>query len=375
MREALTVAVVTLAVGVLLCIRPVIVSGGDASFFIAIGEDSGEIRHYVEERLGEVPLRAALGHDGRFFFVQANDPWVLEAAENAEILDRPLYRSQRMFYPTMASGLGTLGPEAIVWGMLIVNLLAMILGSVAASSIAISMGMSHWWGLAFVLNLGFVSELNIGGAGIVAAAAAFGAVALVLKQKMGWATLLLTVAALSREVTLIVAAGVAFWLWQKERNKRHAIVAFAVPLMFVALWAVYLRFQIDAEAGGAQVREIGWPFVGAFSALSSWFRDPVDLLVGLAVIVILALFSWRALTQDHLVGWAFVGFVAVAVLLTEPVWHSYFDITRAIAPVLTAYAVLLGYKDRSRVTPDLRRPKKDAIRSVSTSTIVGPQDS
>jgi hypothetical protein len=37
----------------------------------------------------------------------------------------------------------------------------------------------------------------------------------------------------------------------------------------------------------------------------------------------------------------------LAVLLTEPVWHSYFDISRAIAPVLTAYALLLASKGRN----------------------------
>jgi hypothetical protein len=41
-----------------------------------------------------------------------------------------------------------------------------------------------------------------------------------------------------------------------------------------------------------------------------------------------------------LVGLAFVGFVPLALLLTEPVWRSYFDVTRAIAPVITAFILL-----------------------------------
>jgi hypothetical protein len=252
-----------------------------------------------------------------------------------------------MFYPLLASGLGTLGPEAVVWGMLTVNLIAMVLGSLAVASIAASMGMSPWWGLAFALNIGFVSELNIGGAGIVAAAAGFGAVALTLRRRFGWAVALLVVAALSREVSLIVAAGTAWWLWHREAEKRAAVLAISVPFAFVGLWAIYLRLSIGSAAGGSDIKEIGLPFAGAWAALDSWVEDPIDLVVGLALILLMILFSLRVFRQDHLVGWAFIGFVFLAVLLTEPVWHSYFDISRAIAPVLTAYALLLASKGRN----------------------------
>ena len=91
---------------------------------------------------------------------------------NAVVLDRPLYRSQRMFYPLQAGGLGLFSAEGVVWGLLVVNVIAMGLGTWAVAVLAVEMGLSSWWGLAFLLNIGLVSELNIGGAGIVAAAAA-----------------------------------------------------------------------------------------------------------------------------------------------------------------------------------------------------------
>ena len=49
-------------------------------------------------------------------------------------------------------------------------------GTWVVAMLAMRMGGSPWWGLAFALNLGFISEMNIDGAGVVAAAAAFGAV-------------------------------------------------------------------------------------------------------------------------------------------------------------------------------------------------------
>src|SRR5690606_19508433 len=127
-------------------IRVLAETGWDATVFVAFGEEATPTREYAEERLGEVFLRRAQGHDGKFFFVQSNDPWVIDPEENALVLDRPLYRSQRMLYPALAGGGGLFGPETIVWAMLVVNLLAMGVGTWVTARIAMEMGGSPWWG-------------------------------------------------------------------------------------------------------------------------------------------------------------------------------------------------------------------------------------
>ena len=171
-------------VGGLLAVRLLAVSDWDPTAFTAFGDESTAITSYAEDLLGrEVLTREFQGHDGKFFFVQSNDPWIIDPDENAQVLDRPLYRSQRMLYPVLAGGGGLFGPEAVVWAMLVVNLIAMGVGTWVTSQIAIEMGGSPWWGLAFALNLGFISEINIGGAGVVAAAAAFGAVLMFMRER------------------------------------------------------------------------------------------------------------------------------------------------------------------------------------------------
>lgn len=332
------VGIVTLALASLYAITVLAAVDWDATVFVGFGEDAVEIREYAEARLGQVELRPQLGHDGRFFFVQANDPWLLDPAENAEILDAPLYRSQRMLYPVLAGGFGSLGASEIVWGMLLVNLIAVGLGSFAVAVLARGMGGSAWWGLAFLLNIGFTSELGIGGAGIVAGAAAFGALALLLNGRFGWAVLMFTVSALSREVMLIAAAGSAWYLWRRGERRRATILAL-LPVGVVAAWAVYLHLRIDPGVGRS-VRAFGLPFVGIAQAAGSWLADPIDLVAGLLVVAILGVFLFRSVRSTELVGWAFVGFVPLGFLLTDQVWGNYFDITRAVAPVITAFVLL-----------------------------------
>lgn len=317
----------------------------DATIFTAFGAKATPTRIYAEDRLGEVYLRTNQGHDGKYFFVQSNDPWLIHPSENAKVLDLPIYRSQRMFYPVLAGGAGFFTPEMIVWAMLIVNLLAIGVGTTATGQIAIEMGGSPWWGLAFLFNLGIFSVLLIGGAGIVAAAAAFGAVAFFLQGRTRLAIVLLLVAALSREAMVVTAVGSAYWLW-KRGLKTEAKLAIAIPVMGVAIWAIFLRVRIGADDGTQQVQGVGLPFLGFWKAISSWIDSPIDLVVGFAILLLLLAFTWRVITEDHLVGWAFVGFVPLGLLFTEQVWRSYLDIARVTAPVLTAFVLLAVFSDQ-----------------------------
>ena len=196
-----------------------------------------------------------------------------------------------------------------------------------------------------MVNLGFISEMNIDGAGVIAAVAAFGAVLMLLDDRRGWAVALLTISVLSREAMLIAAVGSAIWLWRKDR-KRDALWVTAVPFAAVALWALYLRLRISFDTGLSEVQEIGWPFAGFGEAFEFWRGDPLNLVAGLAMMVLFVLYTRRVLISDQLVGWAFLGFVPLAILFTRQVWQSYFDITRATAPVITAFVLLVFVSGR-----------------------------
>jgi len=329
-------------IGLLLVARVFGMIGSDATNFVGFGEDSTRINEYAESKLGrEVAKRPALGHDGKYFFVQAHDPFLLDPEENIAVIDRPLYRSQRMLYPLLAGGFGVFSSTMIIWGLLLVNVFAFGAGSFATAVVAERMGGLAWWGLAFALNVGIVSELNIDGAGVIATALAFGAVAAVLCGKDGWAVVLLSLAGLSREVMLVSAVGVGWWVWRAGRRRLASFVV-VVPCAVVGLWAVYLRFRLGWESGA---NEAGFafepPFVGMVKALPDWLDSPLDMAAGLAVLLLLSAYLYRTLKSNALVGWAFVGFVPLTLVLSELVWTHYFDSLRAVAPMITAFVLMV----------------------------------
>jgi hypothetical protein len=313
----------------------------DPTLYAAFGEEATATRVFAEERLGPVYLRDAQGHDGKFFFVQAHDPFLIDPETNASVLDLPAYRSQRMLYPLLAGGAGLFSSSVIVWAMIVVNIAALGVGTWATARVATHMGMSPWWGLSFALNPGLISELNIGGSGLVAAAAAFCALAFIQRGGVVMAACLLALGSLSRESMVVVALGVALWVWRFGSRRRDAILLAAVPAASVAFWAAYVGLRLGPDGGAVSADVLGVPFVGFLNALDFWTDDPIGMAVGIFIVVLIVAFIYRALRSRLLVGYAFMGLAALGLLASARVWLEYFDITRAIAPVFTAYVLML----------------------------------
>jgi len=348
-RRPVVVALVLLVVVTVWLTRNLSLTDWDPTLLAGVAAEEGPSLAYATGLLGDdVDNRLGKGHDGKFFFAQANDPWLLEPNVHAATLDRPVYRSQRMLYPMLAGGFGLFGPWSVVWGLLAVSVLAIAAGTYATALVAQGMGASPWWGLAFGLNIGVVSELLVGGGGHLGFALVMFAIAATQRGSTGWSVVALTGAVLTREVMLIAVAGIAVWLWRHE-GWRTALVRAAVPGAAVLGWAIYVRARIGWMTGVSQVEEIGWPFQGFIDAIEFWPYRPANFAVGVAMIVLLALFTLRFVRRPNtLVGYAAIGFVPLASLLTLQVWFNYFDITRAIAPVITAY-VLLAFAAGRRV--------------------------
>lgn len=347
MRTPKGVAILAVIIGVLAAVRLLTVFDWDPTVFTAFGEEAIATTEYGEEKLGrEVLTRPHQGHDGKFFFVQSNDPWVLDPESNAEILDRPVYRSQRMLYPVLAGGAGLFSADVIVWALPIVNVIMLGLGSWAVASIARKHGAPAWVGVAFVLNIGLMSELFIDGAGIVAfALACVGAWALEEDRTVLAATVFAG-SALTREVMAIFIAFVAlFWLLRKK------VVPWAVSIpaaTAIVAWAAYIRIRIDIPPDADQVREITLvPFSGVVDALSSGLGNTIDVLVIGVFLLLIVLVPFRAWNSDIYLTWGAVGFAVLGPFLTVFVWQKSFDISRALAPLITVFVLEL-FVNRAR---------------------------
>lgn len=334
------VGVAGLAIGAGIVLRLLIPAGWDPTIFVALGDHAPAQTEYAESLLGDVETRPNRGHDGKYFFVQANDPWYLEPRDNAQFLDRPIYRAQRMLYPTIAGGFGFLGPGLVVWSMVITNVIGLGVGTFLAARIAALAGASPWLGLAVPLNIGLLFELWIDGSGILAYMFCLGAVyALALGREWAAASLF-AAAALSRETMLVFAVGVFALIWLEHRRLAWKLII--VPSIAVAIWNAYLQLRLMGIPGGRDTWPFfGLPFVGLVEAFRAWAREPSYLVLNLAILVLVVAFVARAIRDRSAIVWGALPFVALATLLSIYVWGEPFDFSRALAPVFTAVPFLL----------------------------------
>ena len=354
------VGLVGLSIAVGLALKALVPNHMDPSVFLALGKQAPIQTEYARELLGEVRPRSHGGHDGKYFFAQANDPWFLHPEANAAVLDRPIYRGQRMLYPMLAGGLGLFPPTVVVWAMLVINLLGIGIGSLIAASLAVRWGASPWLGLSVPLNLGLVFEVNVGGAGIVAYVCCLGAVYALATDREWAAAALFGCAALAREVMLIFAVGVFLLVVIEEGRRLWRMVV--VPLGAVLVWQLYLQLRLAAVPGvGGGPKIFAAPLVGFWEAARDWLRQPDDLFLNGAIVALVVVFTIRAFQTRLSLAWGALPFVFLTVILSVDVWREPFDLARALTPVFTA-AAFLFFVDRE---PTAERADDHAIPASS----------
>lgn len=320
----------------------------DASLYLSFGEESTATLEYGQERLGDVFVKPNLGHDGRLFYIAAHDPLITDQALYEDLFERPVYRAQRVLFPLLVAPALLAGEWAAVWWMLVLNIGAIGVGTYLTARLAEEIGLSYWFGLAFVLNPGVWAELNAGGSGAIAWALAVGGLLAFQRERHTGAMALFALAALSREAMVLIPLGLAAWLWR--RRERVPVWLVAIPIGAVAAWAVYVRLRLGESLLASQSREFDWPFVGLVEAADEWIArsDAVRIAAGAAYAVILI----RALAVirrvPHAVGWAAAGFVVLAPMLSAAVWFDFWDISRAVLPVVTVSPLLAGIEIQRR---------------------------
>lgn len=329
-------------------------AGWNPTSLLAQGIDSKAQLEYAERELGGVVVtRPDLGHDGRFFFVLANDPFLLHPSIHATFLDQPAYRAQRILYPMLAGGFGSLPPGGVVWGLVSVNLLMVAVGSYATAGVATALGASRWVGLAFAVSPGTIAEIDINGGGVVALALGMLGLLAIIRGAAGLGTLALTSAVLARETMILFAVGLFVWWWREQGSVRLSLLI--APVLAAIAWRTYAGLRLSGiETNGMALEGVirnfeAVPLLGAIEASTRWLDDPAKLIWTLCLVAIILLFARRAWSSRSAIAWSSWPFAGLCLFLSAFVWTEPYDIARAVAPVFVAYPLLLFAKRKSEL--------------------------
>lgn len=352
--------------------------GGNPSSLLAAGIDDTRVTGYIADQLGPTfQPQQAWGHDGKFVFVQARDPFLLEPDHAATVLDSPVYRSQRVLVPALVGLGGVAGPWGVVWAFPVLMVTAASIGAGATARLAELAGRSPWWGMLFLANPGLFYSYRRGTVDVVAVTLLVVAVLLVTGRRHRLAGGALALSALAKEVMLLAAFGMA---WHRRHDRPAAAWLALTPLMAVAGWAVYVRVRLTEPLLAVGTRALAAPFEGLIATLGRW-PDPGAVVAALVAGVAVGAIG-LALARPSVALAAAAGPAFLLLWLPETVWGGYVDAWRAAAPIV-AMLVVAGlqsggdFLSRSATTiapSDLSRHRVAGEHRHSRSARAQPQE-
>ena len=324
------------------------------SRFILIGQ---HFAHPAQLPPG-MPLRAAYGYDGQFYYRLAVSPLNFARTADGITVDQA-YRFMRIGYPAL-TWLASLGQRPLVPYMLVaVNVAALAALAWLGAVIARQGGRAAAWGLLLPAYFGLVTSLSRDTAEPVAAAFLVAGLLAVRARRPALAAGLLAFAALTRETAMVAVAAIAIvrvtGLVRRRSRPGREDLAWTVPAAVFAAWqavvyAVVGTLPLAADGG----RNAGAPFIapfeavrynlghidwGGYNAVDIWLAELAVLLV-FAVAALCSLRASRAPAHEKL---ALVLFLVEICVITPSTWSSRSADLRSFVEVyLMAVIVLLG---------------------------------
>jgi hypothetical protein len=289
--------VVAIALGVAVLVLAATQGGPD--YFLQLGERSHNLA-LARDVLGDdvaVPLED--GHDGENSWVLARDPLLLDD-DAAERFDRPVYRAQRIGYPLLAAPWRLGGEQALLWGLVVTNVGAVVAGTWAAGRLGAAYAFAFNPLVILALLFDFADAVALAGVVLALVAAARGRTGLTAAASVG--------AALAKEPSLLALGAAAVLTRGLPPKLRLALV---VPGAGAAgAWRLYV---ISRPGFGTdpQVQELeAVPFRGFVDAWdlswgpgAHWFDAGVAVaLVGVAIAAAVVWWRRRDLASSAALG-------------------------------------------------------------------------
>lgn len=314
------------------------------AYLISLGEKFADLNKIPKN----IVVWKNYGYDGQFYYRLSLNPFTFNRDEFGITLDTPSYRHQRIIYP-LVSWLLSLGQKDFVpTVLLLVNFIALLLIGLIGGYFARSFKLHSLWGLVFVIHPGFPYTLSRDLTEILQACFLLTALLLTKTNRFLAASLLLTLAVLTRETALIVP--VSLLLTLKSRY-------FLIPVASYVIWQIVLFLNWGQTPILLANLSLGSPFAG----ISSYFHSTLNLttyaqklgflqLTFLAIFTIAVFNAFRSSKTLFSLKIAFLIYFLMALFYTSYIWVADIAFFRALTEFYILGAAIL-ISSKSKVAP------------------------
>src|SRR5215218_7757175 len=238
-------AALTAAVVLVFVVLRLAANGGDPSAFVVAGD------RFVDPRTAPAELTVredSSGYDGAFVYRLALDPFTDQRVARGMTLDNPAYRQQRIGLPVTAWLVAAATPLPLPLILILVNALALVGAGWFGARFAQAYGRHASLGVLVAISpgllIGLARDLNepLAWLGLLAGLWWW------RSERYPLAVAAFSAAALTRETTLVVVAGVGVWQLvalvrggrQELRRRLPRILWLLVPLACALAWQGWL---------------------------------------------------------------------------------------------------------------------------------------
>ena len=303
----------------------------------------------MQSELGPLVPADPIGHDGQLYYLVARDPMarthtpsILASIDN----NGPRYRYRRILFPLLAGGFGQFGGLTTLYSMIGWLAAAMGLASVAIADLGFVLNVRSNLIIIAIINAGALASLLFLTPDMLALALALGGVALTARSRIGLAVLAFALAALTKEVYLVVPWALALWSWRHNMGRRAVSMLALVPTVPLALWSAWVAAAVPGVPAG--VENLGLPFNGFMQAVPYWTgaeSNAVELwliaFVGLTLVMsAVALRIAPSTPMGTIVG----AWLTIACLATLQVWGKPNNAVRVFAMLWPLSILLIGQR-------------------------------
>ena len=295
-----------------------------------------------------------MGYDGQFAWQIARAP-----LEGWQYLDKPAYRYQRILYPALAGALSFGQSWLLPWILPLINLIAITTGTWITERILAHFKVNGWYALVFGLNIGMLMALRLDLTEPLAFLFFQLGAWLFFREKWASSAAAFALAALGKEVTLVLIAGFGLALLLRGLHKMTLWWSGIVLGPFL-VWQLVLFNWFGTpgiDSGGAMAGSFSFVPLGGWWALLR--HDLGAFLFVSALIFPLAILpsllglgaSLRAilLRDFHPSVWALALQGAVFLFLPSSNMLDPLGVSRFVIGLITALLTFGAYRRSKRV--------------------------
>ena len=318
------------------------------SCFVNFGEQSAT---FAKELIPPdfVIMKDTSGYDGQAYYYIGADPFIKTG------FYRIGFRYQRYLYPFLAHLLAFGKRTLLPYSLLIINILAILIGTLFLSFLLKKRRINVWYSLIFALGVGNIMALQYGLTSPLCICLVLAGIYFYEAKKMGSTALFFSLAILTRETAGIIILVFLIYEFFGKRYKNSLVIILSFIPFVVLQFLLYQRFgeiPILSSSGHFTL-----PFAGIMQKISSInlsgggikhiLREISVIPYFCFVMLVLAVSIVKLLRNKNVYNWNLFIQAFVSIFMCFSIWEALAAATRVTFTIFP-FMILSYAKDRDK---------------------------